>query len=102
MSNIQNQELFQIFETEVNGILIKTVSARDLHSHLEVGKDFSTWIKNRIEKYDFIENQDFIIISQNRETIDKNGYNKVSVAIEYSITFDMAKELSMVENNEEE
>ena len=101
MSNIQNQELFQIFETEVNGILIKTVNARELHSFLEVGRKFSTWIKDRIEKYEFVENQDFIIISQNRETIDKNGYNKVSVAIEYAITLDMAKELSMVENNEQ-
>ena len=44
MSNIQNQELFQIFETEVNGILIKTVNARDLHSFLESKQDFSTWI----------------------------------------------------------
>ena len=50
MSNIQNQELIQISETEINGVLIKTVSARDLHSFLEVGKDFSTWIKNRILK----------------------------------------------------
>ena len=104
MSNtiLQNQELFQISETEINGVLTKTINARDLHSFLEVGRKFSTWIKDRIEKYEFVEDQDFIIISQNRETIDKNGYNKVSVAIEYSITFDMAKELSMVENNEEE
>ena len=103
MSNttLQNQELFQISETEVNGIMTKTVSARDLHLFLDVGRKFSTWIKDRIEKYEFVENQDFIIISQNRETIDKNGHNKVSVAIEYYITLDMAKELSMVENNEQ-
>ena len=68
---------------------------------LEVQTRFNDWITFRINEYNFVENQDFIIISQNRETIDKNGYNKVSVAIEYSITFDMAKELSMVENNEQ-
>ena len=61
----QNQELIQISEIEINGILTKTVNARDLHEYLEVGKDFSTWIKSRIEKYDFIENQDFIIDSPN-------------------------------------
>lgn len=37
----------------------KAVNARDLHSFLQVGKDFSTWIKNRIDKYDFIEGKDF-------------------------------------------
>ena len=97
---LQNQELFQISETEINGVMTKTVSARDLHLFLDVGRKFSTWIKDRIEKYEFVENQDFIIISQNRETIDKNGHNKVSVAIEYHITLDMAKELSMVERND--
>ena len=96
----QNQELIQISETEINGVLIKTVSARDLHSHLEVGKDFSTWIKNRIEKYDFIENQDFIIDSPNlgNQTEGRGGDRR---SIEYHITLDMAKELSMVENNEQ-
>ena len=57
---LQNQELIQISETEINGVLIKTVSARDLHSFLESKQDFSTWIKNRIEKYGFVENQDFV------------------------------------------
>ena len=96
MSNIQNQELFQIFETEVNGILIKTVNARELHSFLESKQDFSTWIKNRIVKYDFIENQDFIKVHKKME-LSATGQN----AIEYHITLDMAKELSMVENNEQ-
>jgi hypothetical protein len=27
-----------------------TVSARELHVFLDVGRDFSTWIKGRIEK----------------------------------------------------
>ena len=30
------------------------VSARELHEFLEVGRDFTTWIKGRISKYDFI------------------------------------------------
>ena len=96
MSNIQNQELFQISETEINGTLTKTVNARDLHSFLESKQDFSTWIKNRIAKYDFIENQDFIKVHKKME-LSATGQN----AIEYHITLDMAKELSMVENNEQ-
>ena len=96
MSNIQNQELFQISETEINGIMTKTVSARDLHEYLEVGKDFSTWIKGRIEKYEFVENQDFVVFAKFGE--NPQGGRPMS---EYAITIDMAKELSMVERNEQ-
>lgn len=35
-------------------ILEQAVNARELHGFLEVGKDFSNWIKGRISKYDFI------------------------------------------------
>lgn len=28
-----------------------TVNARDLHTFLEVGKDFSNWIKDRIQQH---------------------------------------------------
>lgn len=39
------------------------VSARELHKVLGVGRDFTTWIKGRIEKYGFIELRDFTIVS---------------------------------------
>lgn len=73
------------------------VSARELHEFLDVGRDFTTWIKGRISKYDFNENIDFTVINlahQNRGT-SWGGSNK----LDYAITIDMAKELSMVENN---
>ena len=93
---VQNQELFQISETEINGTLTKTVNARDLHSFLESKQDFSTWIKSRIAKYDFIENQDFKLLHKKMEQVSGAKH-----MIEYAITIDMAKELSMVENNEQ-
>ena len=73
------------------------VSARELHEGLEVGKKFTDWIKNRINKYGFEENEDYTIInnevqSQNRE--------RTYLEQDYIITIDMAKELCMVENNE--
>ena len=49
-------ELIKI--TENNGR--RAVSARELHEFLESKQDFSTWIKNRIEKYDLVENVDYI------------------------------------------
>jgi phage anti-repressor protein len=83
---------------------IQTVNARELHSFLEVGKDFSTWIRTRIEQYGFKESQDFVMEdvfrspnlgSENRKDF-RGGLNRV----EYTISLDMAKELSMVERNE--
>lgn len=74
---------------------VDTVNARDLHAFLESGKDFSNWIKDRIEQYDFVENQDFVcspILASN----GRGGHNRK----DYHLTLDMAKELAMVERND--
>lgn len=86
----------------------KAVNARDLHSFLQVGKDFSTWIKNRIDKYDFIEGKDFQTLYLNYQgnllniRLPQNGDSKNQQVskIEYALSISMAKELSMIENNE--
>ena len=88
-------ELIKLQPQTINGNAIETVSARELHSFLESKQDFSTWIKNRIEKYEFVENQDFIKLHKKME-LSKTG----QVAIEYYVSVSMAKELAMVENNE--
>lgn len=85
-------ELIKI--TDQNGK--RAVSARELHSFLESKQDFSTWIKNRIDKYDLVENVDFVTAPQIYGTAN-GGY---STRIEYALTIDAAKELSMVEGNE--
>lgn len=85
-------ELIKI--TEQNGQQV--VSARELHLFLESKQDFSTWIKNRIEKYDFIENEDYILLHNFVEQTGRGGHNKK----EYALTLDMAKELAMVEGSE--
>lgn len=38
---------------------IQFVNARELHESLGVGRDFTNWIKERIEKYGFSEGSDF-------------------------------------------
>lgn len=72
----------------------QAVSARDLHDALGVKKDFSSWIKERIYKYGFVENQDFEVFTEFGE--NPNGGRPT---IEYALSIDMAKELAMVENN---
>ncbi len=85
-------ELISIFDSTINSKIIKTVNARDLHQFLDSKQDFSTWMKNRIEQYDFVENQDFIVLHRFMEN-PQGG----RPAIDYHISLNMAKELSMVE-----
>lgn len=90
----QNQNIGELIPiNESNGK--RAVNARHLHAFLESKQDFSTWIKDRIKKYEFIENQDFITAPQIYGTA--NGGH--STRTEYALTIGMAKELSMVENN---
>lgn len=93
-------ELIPLHSQTINGNVIETVSARELHAFVESKQQFATWIKNRISEYDFAENQDFVCVSQKNETQRADGQIGVSVSNEYYITLDMAKELAMVERND--
>ena len=93
--NIDNQPVELIHIEERNGEQV--VSARELHRFLESKQEFANWIKNRIEKYDLIENVDFVcLINLSSKHQSRGGHNK----IEYALSVDAAKELSMVEGNE--
>lgn len=72
----------------------KLISARELHDVLQSKRDFTTWIKGRIEKYEFKENEDFIV------TFTKIGERKNVVRHDYYLTIDTGKELCMIENND--
>lgn len=87
--------LIPLWPLTLAGNATQAVDARELHAFLEVGKDFSTWIKDRISQYGFLENQDFGIFPNSGE---KSGRGRPTT--EYAITIGMAKELSMVERNE--
>ena len=84
-------ELIQINAATIGGEEVNAVNARNLHVFLENKDKFATWIKDRIEQFGFIENQDFMTFSENSE---KGRPRK-----EYVVTISMAKELCMVERN---
>lgn len=75
----------------INDETVMSANAKYLHSFLMVKTRFNDWITNRIQKYDFIENQDYI--KSKRKVRNTTAYD-------YHITLDMAKELCMVENND--
>lgn len=89
--------LIPVFQGVIGGVACNVCDARTLHAFLEVGKDFTTWIKDRIQKYQFVENQDFAEFSPDLGKIHRGRGRPSS---DYHLTLDMAKELSMVENNE--
>ena len=73
----------------------KAVNARELHQFLENKRQFADWIKQRVEQYGFIENKDFEVFHK-----FVNNSNGGRPTVEYALSIEMAKELSMVENNE--
>ncbi|WP_375641229.1 MULTISPECIES: antA/AntB antirepressor family protein [unclassified Bartonella] len=86
--------LIEIREQVIDQETVQTVNARDLHAFLEVGKDFSTWIKYRINKYNLLENQDYLVFTNFGENLQGGRPSK-----DYHLTLSVAKELSMLENN---
>jgi len=98
----------KVIQKDFNGDKKRFVNARELHKWLGVGKFFANWIKDRIEKYDFVENLDyFITIANSGNGLGKQSKGKIIdaktgkvLAKEYILSVDMAKELAMVENSE--
>jgi len=85
----------------------KIVDARELHKYLRSKRDFSTWIKSRIDKYGFVENQDYLVFHKIVENLDYISFQKIverekggTTRIEYGLTMNMAKEISMIKNTE--
>jgi phage anti-repressor protein len=98
----------KVIQKNFNGEKKRFVNARELYQWLGVGRDFSNWIKDRIKKYDFVENLDFFIaFAKFGDGLSMQPKGKVIDAKtgkilpkEYVISIDMAKELAMLENNE--
>ncbi|MBF6866679.1 antA/AntB antirepressor family protein [Acinetobacter baumannii] len=91
---LTGDQVLDLVEVDIGGDKQFAVDARSLHSFLEVGRDFANWIKQRISKYKFQENVDFVL------TVAKTGVRSNVVQKDYSLSLDMAKELCMVENND--
>ena len=80
-------ELIPIRRDEINGEVRQTVDARELHAFLGVKSEFRNWIKNRIEQFGFVQGVDFVA----------GKFLPGSEQVDYFLTLDMGKELSMVE-----
>jgi anti-repressor protein len=90
-------ELIQINkDVKVGQEVIQTVNARELHGFLKNGKMFAHWIKERIGKYGFVEGVDYCTAY-----LPNQAKTPGRPAKEYHVSIGMAKELAMVERNEQ-
>ena len=81
-------ELIPIASRQLGTATMQTVNAADLHAFLGVKTEVSHWIKRRIDTFGFLQDIDYT------EAIFGDGPTKT---IQYFVSIDMAKELSMVE-----
>ncbi len=97
---MNNLKVFQngLIKVYENDRQEQLVDARELHIALQNKRQFSDWIKQRIEQYGFIENADFTTF---HNFVKREGSNLGSRTTEYALTLDTAKEIAMVENNEQ-
>lgn len=92
----------------------RAVSARELHQFLikdakggQIGRDFSNWIKEKLE-YGYVQNEDYSIIEYdylgNIIYANKNGESdNETIRVhkrDYILTMDTAKEMAMTQNND--
>lgn len=95
------KELIPITETLQKGLKQQLVNARDLWRFLEVESRFDDWFRNRVKEYDFKKDDDYWLNFAPKNLGAKNkqrgGHNRNN----YLITLSMAKELAMVERNQQ-
>jgi anti-repressor protein len=85
------EEVIKIGKTNISGREVNSVNSRDIYNYLEVKRQYSDWIKDAIQKYDFEEDVDFTI---------HRFVNGKATQYDYIVSIDMAKELCMVSNTE--
>lgn len=93
-------EIIKLTENTLDGVLVQTVSARELHKFLGSRRQFSDWIKAKLERLRLQENKDYVCLSQSCETQRSDGQKGLAVSTEYFITLDTAKHIAMMENTD--
>ncbi|MFJ5387328.1 antA/AntB antirepressor family protein [Pectobacterium sp. CHL-2024] len=101
-----------VISGQIGGRETNIVSAKALHKALGVGRDYSTWLSERIKDYGFEQGVDYVVFdspvlgNQSAENnqldggwVTKRGGDRRSK--DTGLSLGMAKELAMVERNEQ-
>jgi len=84
-----------IIQNTIKGEPVQTVNARELHANLDVGRDYSTWIKAQIKRCRLAENRDYLITQKGEQHTSGTKW-----LVEYYLTIEAAKHLAMSSNTE--
>ncbi|WP_119711504.1 antA/AntB antirepressor family protein [Arsenophonus endosymbiont of Aleurodicus floccissimus] len=87
------KDLINIETKNINGELIQTVNAHDLHAFLEITTRFNDWINRSVTEYDFEENIDYIIVENLSYSSLSSAKSRQRPMKDYCISINMAKEL---------
>lgn len=85
----------ELIRVETNENMEAVVSGRELHEKLGIETRYNDWIRRMIE-YGFVENIDFVALTQKRVTAQGNEIAQQ----DHVIKLDMAKEICMIQRNE--
>ena len=86
---------------QVGGVTCLVVDARELHTALGSKRDFTTWLKARVNDYKFSIGEDYDRVDspfESNQDAKTHGGDRKSQ--KYTLTLDMAKEISMLEKND--
>ncbi|MBJ7538308.1 antA/AntB antirepressor family protein [Marinomonas transparens] len=82
----------------LNGQPADTVSARDLHTFLQLDRDFFEWVNTQRTKLYFVRDRDFVLIDNLIRPSDTAS--AVQKTKDYFISLDMAYEMAMEEDSD--
>ena len=94
-------DIVPVIPGQIGGRETNIVSGVSLHKALGVETRMTDWIKRRISEYGFKEGTDYIIVQNLRPSNLSSSKSRQQVGHEYLTTLNMAKELAMVERNEQ-
>ncbi|HFZ8993824.1 TPA: antA/AntB antirepressor family protein [Citrobacter freundii] len=108
ITNIDFANIVPVVSGQIGGRETGIVSAKALHKALGVGKDFSSWITDRITEYGFAIGSDYIVHKMISPKLGKSPSGAACRPIttgrpgkDYLLAINTAKEISMLERNEQ-
>lgn len=88
------QEMLPIQNGNIGGDAIQTVDGRRVHAALEVGQDYTSWVKNQVSRAQLTENADFVLVTN---VSDKSTMGRPRT--DYHFTIDSAKNIALMSNS---
>ncbi|ADW70333.1 phage antirepressor KilAC domain-containing protein [Granulicella tundricola] len=87
--------LIEVAERQIGGGVVQSINARDLHAFLGSRADFSTWVKQQIERARLQQNRDYLI-HKKVEQLPSGAKSRN----EYFLSLDSAKHVGMMSRSE--